>query len=183
MSAATLRAGVGRLSGAAARDVRRVLSRATSPSDAAQVLGDLLPALVREYGAASSTLAAQWYVDERGRLGVRGSFSPTPVNLGASGADALAGYGAAAVARHGAVVPAVESLVIGGLQRRIANYARETVMRSSIADPAARGWERVGEGKCDLCALILGRGAVYTEATADFLTHDNCGCTAQPAWT
>jgi hypothetical protein len=30
--------------------------------------------------------------------------------------------------------------------------------------------------------MLLGRGAVYTEASADFEAHDHCNCGAAPAW-
>jgi hypothetical protein len=55
-------------------------------------------------------------------------------------------------------------------------------MGSSIADPKARGWMRVGSGRCDFCRMLIGRGAVYTESTVDFHAHDHCGCGATPAW-
>jgi hypothetical protein len=72
--------------------------------------------------------------------------------------------------------------VAGGLQRIIANADRQTIQASSIADPGARGWAREGSGNCDFCAMLIGRGAVYTEATADFDSHDHCGCIAVPAF-
>src|SRR5450756_974958 len=50
----------------------------------------------------------------------------------------------------------------------------------SVADRRARGWARAGTGRCDFCAMLIGRGAVYTEATANFETHDHCGCVAVP---
>lgn len=73
------------------------------------------------------------------------------------------------------------TLIGGGLQRTIANQHRGTVTASSIADPKARGWRRVGSGvSCDFCQMLLGRGAVYIEETADFATHDHCNCSAEP---
>ena len=53
---------------------------------------------------------------------------------------------------------------------------------SSTTDPKARGWQRVGVGECDFCSMLIGRGAVYSEATADFLSHDHCHCYAEPAF-
>ena len=73
--------------------------------------------------------------------------------------------------------------VDGGLQRSIAAQHRETIMRSSIADPAAKGWKRVGSGDtCDFCAMLIGRGAVYARETARFKSHDHCSCVARPMW-
>jgi hypothetical protein len=54
------------------------------------------------------------------------------------------------------------------MQRRIANFSRDTITGSSIADPKAQGWERVGNGECAFCSMLIGRGAVYSEASADF---------------
>jgi hypothetical protein len=30
--------------------------------------------------------------------------------------------------------------------------------------------------------MLIGRGAVYTEASVDFEAHDHCHCGAEPAW-
>jgi hypothetical protein len=30
--------------------------------------------------------------------------------------------------------------------------------------------------------MLIGRGAVYSEAGVDFAAHDHCGCQAAPAW-
>jgi hypothetical protein len=70
------------------------------------------------------------------------------------------------------------------MQRRIANFSRQTVMGSSVADPKARGWQRVGAGECKtgFCDMLIGRGAVYSEASADFAAHDHCKCSAAPAF-
>ena len=57
------------------------------------------------------------------------------------------------------------------------------MMRNSLLDPASRGWARYGDGdSCDFCAGLIGRGAVYTSATARFASHDRCGCVAGPAF-
>jgi hypothetical protein len=68
------------------------------------------------------------------------------------------------------------------MQRRIANVSRYTVAESSVADPGATGWQRVGAGSCAFCRMLIGRGAVYTEAGADFASHDHCNCSAVPAF-
>lgn len=74
------------------------------------------------------------------------------------------------------------SKVSGGLQRIIFNADRDTITFSSIQDPRARGWQREGAGECDLCQLLLGRGAVYTEESSQFETHDRCRCVGVPAF-
>lgn len=178
-----LRSQVQGLADKANRDLAVVWRSVETPQQAAAALNDVLPALVQQYGAASATLAAIWYDDQRTRRGVRGRFEAITADLGSAGTDALAGYGAQAVAKHGGDAAAARVLVAGGLQRRIANYARQTVMTSAIADPSARGWQRVGSGdSCEFCSMLLGRGAVYSEDSASFEAHDHDECYAEPAW-
>lgn len=71
----------------------------------------------------------------------------------------------------------------GSMARLVLNAGRSTITQTAIADPRSVGWQRVGIGKCDFCQMLLGRGAVYSEATADFEAHDHCGCTAEPVYT
>lgn len=183
MSATQLRSAVARLSTRADRDLAALWGQVETAVQARTALADVLPALVENYGAASAALAATWYDDLRAKRGIGGHFEAIPADLGASGADVLAGWGVGPLFAATPDWAAARTLVAGGLQRRIANFARTTVSTSSVADPKARGWTRVGDGSsCDFCSMLLGRGAVYTEATADFAAHDHCGCQAEPAF-
>lgn len=75
------------------------------------------------------------------------------------------------------------SRLSGTAQRNIQQWGRDTVTSNSIADPSADGWQRVGAGhNCVFCSMLIGRGAVYTEASADFASHDRCNCQAVPAF-
>lgn len=177
-----LRSGVASLSTLANRDMAGLWAQVSTAVEAREALADVLPALVDKYGVAAATLAAAWYDDLRDKRGVRGSFTAIPAELGTSGADALAGWGVSPLFQAEPDWNTAKTLIAGGLQRRIANYARQTVTGSSVADPQSRGWQRVGVGSCEFCAMLLGRGAVYTEATADFLAHDHCNCGAEPAF-
>lgn len=61
--------------------------------------------------------------------------------------------------------------------------ARSTVMQATNADPRARGWARVGGGsECGFCAMLIGRGAVYSESSANFEAHRSCQCDAEPVF-
>lgn len=139
-------------------------------------LHDLLPAIVRTYGEAGAAVAADWYDDQRDKAGVRRRFSAIPVEADDRGSHALIGW-ALTEARDDSTLKA---LIVGGVQRRVADHVRMTVTGSSDADPAAQGWVRVGSGECDWCQQYLD-GEVRTVAY-DFPAHDNCNCTAQPAW-
>lgn len=173
-----LRRDVASLSTLASRDLAALWRRVETAAQAETALRDVLPALIETYGAAAATVAADWYDDLREERAVRRRFTAIPAEIPDVGAQSLVGW-ALSEAND---LPAFQTLILGGTQRRIANHARLTVTGSSVADPSARGWQRVGVGECDFCQMLLDRGAVYTEATADFQAHDHCNCGAEPAW-
>jgi hypothetical protein len=180
---AALKTAVTDLAVLANRDLEVMWRQVSTAVEAREALRDILPGLVDAYGAASATIAANWYDDLRDQKGVRGRFTAIPAELGETGTDSLAGWGVDPLFKAKPDWASARVLIAGGLQRRIANAGRKTVAGSSVADPSARGWQRVGDGRtCEFCSMLLGRGAVYTEATADFLSHDHCGCAAVPAF-
>jgi hypothetical protein len=71
----------------------------------------------------------------------------------------------------------------GSVGRNVLRGGAETIIRSTAADKEARGWGRVtGANPCAFCAMLAGRGAVYSEDTADFESHDHCTCGAAPMY-
>jgi hypothetical protein len=179
MSLATLRRETTGLVRLAERDLSALWRLIADGASAETALRDLLPAIIATYGEAGAALAADWYDDQREKVDARGRFTAIPVESTDRGAQALVGWALAESTDDAAL----RSLIVGGAQRRISDHVRYTVAGSSVADPAARGWKRVGDGSsCAFCSMLLGRGAVYTEATADFQSHDHCGCSAAPAW-
>lgn len=175
-----LRDGVQGLVGFARRDLDALWREVRDAAEAEVALRDVLPALIDSYGSAASVLAADWYDDLRVKVGAPRRFGAVLATVPDSGSQALVGW-AVSEARD---MSTMNALIVGGMQRRIANYSRQTVMASSVADPAARGWQRVGSGGCTsgFCDMLIGRGAVYSEATADFSSHDYCQCQAVPAF-
>jgi hypothetical protein len=161
----------------AERDLATVWRQVTTPAQARAALGDVLPDLIADYGLAAGALAADWYDDARDAAEIRGRFQAVLAEP-PEDASSLIRW----ASREAVSLETMPTLVLGGVQRRVVNTARGTVMRSSIADPKARGWMRVGTGRCDFCRMLIGRGAVYTESTVDFHAHDHCGCGAAPAW-
>ena len=146
-------------------------------------LNDLLPAVGDEFGSAAAALAADYYEDVRLEKGARGRYDvdvAEPVELARW--RALAAWGTKPL--YGSIpnVAAALMLIQGGLQRSVANQYRDTIRTNSVRDKSARGWQRVGTGRCDFCRELLGRSAVYTEAAADFDSHDHCGCSAKPVF-
>jgi hypothetical protein len=145
---------------------------------AKDALFDMLPEIVAAYHGASAAAAADFYDDVRDAAEARGRFIPVLMDPPDFGTDELVKW-ALSTATDG---ESFQSLIAGGVTKRIANGARDVVTRSAIMDPAAKGWMRTGAGNCNFCAMLIGRGAVYSEKTVDFASHDHCNCGAAPAF-
>lgn len=139
-------------------------------------LMDILPTLVETYGEAAATVAADWYDELRVEAGATGRFTAIPAEIPGAGESGLIGWAMDAATDDAAF----KSLIAGGLQKRIANGSRLTVARSSVADPQASGWKRIGSGSCAFCRMLIERDQLYSAATADFASHDHCNCQAYP---
>lgn len=160
------------------RDLARLWRLVSQGTSAEVALRDLLPAIIREYGEAGAAMAADWYDDQRAKVEAKGRFSAIPAVADDRGAQALVGWALFEAQDD----QTLQALILGGVQRRISDHVRSTITGSSVADPGARGWQRVGVGECAFCAMLISRGAVYSEASADFASHDHCNCSATPAW-
>lgn len=176
----SLRSDTAKLVKLADRDLAHLWRLVANGAAADEALRDLLPAIVTEYGTLGAALAAEWYDGLREKVGAKGLFTAVPIAADDRGSQALIGW-ALTKATDDATL---KTLILGGVQRRVADHVRLTVMDSSIADPAARGWQRVGVGECKngFCDMLIARGAVYSEASADFAAHDHCQCSAVPAF-
>ena len=178
---APLRTAITELGQLADNDLRGLWGQVKTADQARDALHDVLPDLIRTYHLASAAISADWYDDIRDAAAARGRFRAiTAADEVDLGAGALAGWGVKPLYSATPDWAAAKVLVAGGMQRRIANASRNTIMESSVQDPASRGWRREGSGECDFCSMLLGRGAVYSEATVDFLSHDHCNCSAVP---
>ena len=175
---ASLRSETARLVNLADRDLARLWRLIAAGAAADEALHDLLPAIITEYGAVGAAMAAEWYDQQREKVEARGRFVAVPIAADDRGAHALVGWALTEATDDASL----KTLILGGVQRRLADHVRGTITDSAVADPAAQGWQRVGAGACGFCAMLIGRGAVYTEAGADFASHDHCHCSATPAW-
>ena len=185
-SAAEQRQGLVDLTTLARADLAALWARLDGLSAEAtrDALVEVLAAIGEKYGTAAATLAADWFDDMRAEAGARGRFRAVPaVEVDVRRWESLAGWG---VGPLFAAVPdraAALALVDGGLQRTVADRHRLTMVENAVRDPEARGWTRfVSRNACDFCQMIAGRGAVFSEATADFVAHDRCLCSAAPVW-
>src|SRR5512139_1923339 len=144
----------------------------------------LLPEVGDTYGAAAAALAADWFDELREREGVKGRFLAEPTgDVDPERWDSLARWGVDPLFAAEPDRSAALTLIAGGLQRTVADRHRLTIVDNSIRDPRAAGWARVGVGEnCGFCRMLIGRGAVYTDATVTFRSHDHCNCAASPTW-
>lgn len=145
----------------------------------AEALHDTMPALLDKYRLTAASISADLYDLERHAVGAKGRFSAFVPDVGDGGANELVGW-----ALDTARTPdALGTLLEGGFDRRLWQAARSVYMTNSIADPAARGWQRETDGNaCPFCIMLASRGEVFSEESADFAAHDHCGCTAVAAW-
>jgi hypothetical protein len=127
-------------------------------------------------------VAADWYDELRDDFNVKRRFTAIVAELDNAGADVLAKWGIGPLFSADPDWHRAQVLIDGGLQLRIANAARDTILQSSIEDPGADGWQRESSGGCAFCEMIAGSGVIYSEASADFAAHDHCRCVAVPAF-
>ena len=163
----------------AAKDVAILWRSLEDARGAKEALFDMLPELVAAYHGAAAAAAADFYDAVREAAEAPGRFSAVIMDTDRRlGTDELVKW-ALATAKDST---SFQSLIIGGVTKRISQGAHAVVTGSSIADPAARGWMRIGAGGCDFCAMLISRGAVYTEASVEFAAHDHDNCGAAPAF-
>lgn len=170
------------LAALADNDLDALWRQVATADQARDALMDVLPDLIDTYSLASASIAADWYDDLRDMVEARGRFSAVTYEPRDLGAETLARWGVGPLFTAEPDWQRARTLVRGGMQLRIATANRRTVMDSSLADPATDGWQRQGTGECGFCSMLISRGAVFTEATADFGAHDHCRCSAVPAF-
>lgn len=171
------------LTRAAVADLRRLWTPGDSARASRDALADLMPLLVEAYGTAAGAAAADWYDASREESEARGRFTAIATAPETGGLDVTSRWATGPLFSAEPNAAAALTLASGALERRVADAARRTVTGSSAADPAADGWQRQARaGACGFCQMLAGRGAVYSEASADFGSHDHCHCTAVPAW-
>lgn len=143
------------------------------------LLAEIIDSVVMSHGDALSVATAEWYDLDREMNGVGGRYRAESLRTRQSGAESLVGW-----ARATALTPeSMQSLVLGGVTKRIANASRLTISANAEADPRALGWQRrTSAGACLFCLMLADRGAVYKADTARFASHDDCRCSAVPAW-
>lgn len=144
-------------------------------------------ALIQRDRARSSALATAYLRAARLASGVSGdpairvaSAAPAEQVAASMSTTARAGYYTAL--RSGRTPDEARKVALvktlGSTGRLVLTGGRDTIRDSLRLDRRGRGWQRVtGAKACDFCAMLAGRGAVYSAETADFSAHDHCACT------
>ncbi|MGE0133753.1 MAG: hypothetical protein AB7L91_06330 [Dehalococcoidia bacterium] len=155
-------------------------------------LATAVMAVVGQGRSDSAALAAAYYQAYRTAEGVPGPM-PAVSTAPAAGWEAAAQVAIEVTgpvrakqltALRRADVAAQTLVSLSGAASRIAlNGGRATVLTAVERDPRAIGWARVTDGSpCAFCAMLAGRGGVYSKRTVDFEAHDHCSCTSEPVY-
>jgi len=146
--------------------------------------------LIRAHHQISSSIASAYYQAFRRAEGVSGDTTPRsadPINADRVTASlyvtgsVMTGKAIAAGLSPQAAMQTALTRTSGAVGRHVLGGGRETLIRSTASDRRTRGWGRVtGGNACDFCEMLAGRGAVYSDDTADFQAHDHCACQAEP---
>lgn len=183
------------------RDMRG-LRRVIIPSRLEATVPDWISAvraLVDQYGAASSALAADYYEAERVAARVTGRFTvpllePPPDEQvdnslrwatkdlwprDPEGPDTTEAQRQPMEVRLEQAEKKAEAVA----QKLVTDQGRGTVQEAVRRDRQATAWARSAAlGACSFCKLLAIRGAVYKQDTADFRSHDNCHCGVVPVF-
>lgn len=72
---------------------------------------------------------------------------------------------------------------LGASSSRLVLAGQRGTIAGAVRDGKLTGYRRVSDGKpCHFCAMLIGRGAVYSAETADFHAHDGDGCRPEPLY-
>lgn len=185
-----------RVTQAATADVQKVAAASHSPADIRAALFAATPLIVGDYGDGAAALALDWYEELRDAAKPTKGFTPSPFavvheeELASSVAWATQALYDLEQQRNTIADELVAEatrrslqLLEPVIQKDVASGFRDTVVNNATRDPAAAGWQRFARADgCKFCLMLAGRGAVYTEATADFAAHTDCHCLAGPSY-
>lgn len=151
------------------------------PDRARDALLEAYPAVVDIYGGASATASAEWYEATR-RATVGGRYAATVApEIPLERLQGTVRWAAGGL--FGEFPGSTLDLLDGSLFRSLEDLGRDTIVENTKADSWAYGFHRIARADgCDFCVMLSQRGAVYRRDTADFASHDNCGCKAAPSW-
>jgi hypothetical protein len=181
------------------RDMR-TLRRLIAPVRLRETVPDWIAAvrsLVDQYGAASSSLAAAAYEEQREAAGIRSRYSAESASAPPDEQVEASLRWAVADLWEGGDLEMAQSKAEGATQKLVLDQGRETLRQAVRQDRDAVAYARAAAlGACSFCKLMASRGAVYkTAGTAGreaderfsgdasvVKFHDNCHCTIIPVF-
>lgn len=145
------------LSAAATADLIELfrLVEGESPAVVRETLLEALPATADPYAVAAGSVAATFYEQVRKDFQAVEPYRPIEAALpDRARYDSLVRWGLTPLFQEVAAATAV-SLLSGGLQRVVANQARQTVVENAGRDPVIVGYRRVpSAGCCAFCGML-----------------------------
>lgn len=160
------------------------------PESFRRLIAASLP-LIRQYHSTSSSVAASYYEAFRDAEDPGGAATPllaafdpdrVAADLYVTGQRMTGDALAAGVAPRKAMENALTS-VSGAVILDVLKGGRDTITLSTAADKKSGGWARVTSPSCcAFCAMLAGRGPVYSEDTSDFEAHRACKCSNEPVY-
>lgn len=156
------------------------------------VLEAALVSVIERRGKQAADLGAAYYEAHRKALAIPGT--PTPAVAEASldqivnglrfNGPVNAGQQLASGREIEDVTETTLTRLTGASTNYVNNFSRESIFASLRADDQAVMWQRVsGGGACAFCAMLVSRGPVYVEESAQFDSHRACMCSAEPVYT
>lgn len=156
-------------------------------------------ALVEQYGAASASLAADYYESERVAAAVTGRFTVPLVGPPSDEqVESSLRWATKDVWERDPDAPATtdaqrEPLEVrleqaakkseAVAQKLVTDQGRGTVQEAVRQDRQAMAWARAAAlGACYFCKALAIRGVVYKRDTVDFRAHDGCHCGVVPVF-
>lgn len=165
----------------AAADLASVSAQAPrKPVDAAL---NALPLVVPAYYDAAASLAVAWYDERRSESNPVTSYVPRII--GNPSTDWIDREVAKFAKQFEADLEAEAQKIINEAvrlaEKEVARGFRDSILGNSHSDKDSIGWSRIARpGACKFCVMLADRGAVFTEATADFAAHGDCHCATRP---
>lgn len=153
------------------------------PDAARDALLEIVPAVVQQYGTASATVGANFYDTARRAAGAAGNFQalliPPDTDAAREATRRLAGW--LYTDTPTALLPGLDAVV----DRLVQGAGRQTI--TAAADQEHVRYARVPTSTvvCDFCAMLAGRGFVYSSADAageSWEYHNHDGCEVVPSW-
>lgn len=148
-----------------------------SPERVAAQLRATTPAVVGQYGEIAGTMAADWYEQTRPAPGFLAQTASPSIAESTSGMLGWALLPLFAPDSDGSVI----ERLVGGVQRLVSLFDRDTINLNTVRDPLAEHAKRIAlPGACAFCAYM----STFTDNTDEDTKkyHDHCHCIPATKW-